>query len=570
MPKSMTLKPFLALVATLALLLPPLAFAADALLKPLPEPDTTKLSPASAKEVREAKDEFERLKPTLVGDDLAQAYALLGAHYARAGLYTDAATAIGDAALLAPNDSRWAYAEGFIARMQKQNPVAKAHFERALTLDKEYLPIRVALANMDLEQNDLDGARKMISDYTATHDKDPFAFAMLGDIALRQKRYADAIEQTNHALKLDPSATKLYGMLADAYTGAGNTTAAAAARAKAGNGVPALGDPIGLGLITRTSADLSPAAAAKAPIGTPSEQAVREASVFLATRQYDKARARLGTTLNTSPQDADVLSMYARVEAAAGNLPQAKARAESAVAAAPNNAAAQLTLGYVLEMANDDAGAQRAYEKSASLDPKSPTANLRLGNLLMRNGRFDDAAARYRTVATQATSGNGEGWSRLVAAQTAGGKCAAALSEVNGALAKDANNGVLLQLFVRITSTCANGGKEEKGMALDYAAKIYKQATAPQMGETYALALAANGKWDDAAKTQGAAMFLLVRDGRSNELVPYRQFLQQFQAHKVPDRPWAPDSPMYKPLRPAPDPKTASAAAKAPAQPPKK
>jgi tetratricopeptide (TPR) repeat protein len=570
MSKSMTLKPFLALVASLALFAHPLAFAADALLKPLPDPDTSKLPPASAKEVREAHDEFEKIRPTLVGDDLAQAYALLGAHYARAGLYTEAATALGDAAMLAPDDSRWAYAQGFVARMQKQNPVAKAHFERALSLDKEYLPIRVALANMALEQNDFDGAHKLLSDYTATHEKDAFAFAMLGDIALRQNRYPDAIEQTNRALKLDPSATKLYGLLADAYKGAGNTTAATAARAKVGNGVPALGDPIGLGLIPQAASSTTPAAAADTgSAALPGNAAVREASVFLATHNYDQARSRLDAALKATPNDADVLGMYARVEAAAGNMTQAKMRAQAAVAAAPNNMTAQLTLGYVLEMSNDDAGAQRAYEKAATLDPKSPTANLRLGNLLMRNGRFDDAAVRYR-AATQAASGNGEAWSRMIAAETAAGKCAAALSEVNAALAKDANNGVLLQLFVRLTSTCANGGKEEKAMALDYAARIYKQASAPQMAETYALALAANGKWDDAVKTQEAAMFVLVRNGRSSELVPYRQFLQQFRAHQVPDRPWAPDSPMYKVPRPAPDPKTPPPSAKAPAQPPKK
>jgi hypothetical protein len=33
----------------------------------------------------------------------------------------------------------------------------------------------VALGKIEVEENNLDGARKMISDYTATHDKDPFA-----------------------------------------------------------------------------------------------------------------------------------------------------------------------------------------------------------------------------------------------------------------------------------------------------------------------------------------------------------------------------------------------------------
>jgi tetratricopeptide (TPR) repeat protein len=556
MPKSMTLKLFLALAASLGASAPGLLFAADALLKPVPVPDTSKLPQATANELRNTRIEFEKVKPTLVGDALVQAYALLAADYARAGLYDPAAIAFENASALAPNDGRWVYAQGLIARMQKRNTDAQSYFERALALNKEYLPIRVAVANIRVEQGDLEAARKLLSDFTAERDNDPVAFAMLGDIALRQKRYADAIEQTNRALKLDPNATRLYAQLAEAYTGAGNAAAAADARKKIGDGSPALGDPILLGLLAQPETGSAQADAAKTPAPTAASKAPlppeRDAAFLLATRQYDVARARLDTALKQTPNNAELLSIYARVEAATGNLPQAKARAAAAVAAAPNSATAQLTQGYVLEMANDDAGAERAYEKAASLNAKSSEANLRLGNLLMRLGRFDDAAVRYRAAA-QSDPGDAEIWSRLVAAETAAGKCDAALRDVNSVLAKDAKNGVLMQLFVRLTSTCANSGKEEKAMALDYAARLYQQSDLAPLGETFALALAANGKWDDAVKTQQAAMFVLVRNGRRSELVPYRQFLQQFQAHKVPDRPWAPDSPMYRPLRPVPD-----------------
>jgi hypothetical protein len=99
-------------------------------------------------------------------------------------------------------------------------------------------------------------------------------------------------------------------------------------------------------------------------------------------------------------------------------------------------------------------------------------------------------------------------------------------------------------------------------MALDYGGKIYQQSEAAPIGEAYALALAANGKWDDAVKTQQAAMFVLVRNGRKYDLPPYRDFLHQFQTHKLPDRPWPPMSPLLKPERPTPIPKAATTPAK--------
>ncbi len=172
----------------------------------------------------------------------------------------------------------------------------------------------------------------------------------------------------------------------------------------------------------------------------------------------------------------------------------------------------------------------------------------------MRTGRYDEAATRYRAV-TQVDKTNGEAWTRLVAAEAAAGKCDAAIRDINGALAKDARNGILMQLFVRLTSTCPASHAEEKRMALDYGGKIYQQSDAAPVGEAYALAHAANGKWDDAVKTQQAAMFVLVRNGRRNDLPAYRDFLQQFQAHKMPDHPWAPMSEVLRPERPGPDPK---------------
>ncbi len=573
--------PAAALAAALAFALAPtLAFAVEALVKPVPVPDLSKLPPEKAEQLKQTRAEFDKLKPTLVGDALAQAHALLGADYARAGFYDAAAVALEDAVALAPNDGRWAYAQGIVARLQKRNADALRHFERALELNKEYLPIRIAVVNARIEQGDLETAHRLLTEFTAANTKEPVPYALLGEIALRQKRYAEAIDATKRALELDPKATKLYQQLADAYAGAGNAKAAADARAKIGDGVPALGDPIGLGLLQEIPAPATdkPASAGAQTAGAqtsqpsgPSSAALRsltpdrEAAFLLATRQYDLARQKLESGLRSRPNDPELLAIYARVDAADGRLTDAKSRAEAAVAANPNVAMAQLVLGIVLEMSNDDRGAERAYEKAAQLDPKSVEAPLSLGNLLMRMGRYDDAAARYRAV-TQIDPAHGEAWSRLMAAQAAAGKCAAAIRDLNGALAKDPRNGILMQLFVRLTSTCPSSSVEEKRMALDYGGKIYQQSDAAPIAEAYALALAANGKWDDAVKTQQAAMFVLVRNGRRNELPGFRDFLQQFQAHKLPSRPWPASSELLRPQRPAPDPKPVAPASKTPAK----
>ncbi|HET7925412.1 MAG TPA: tetratricopeptide repeat protein, partial [Rhodanobacteraceae bacterium] len=469
--------------------------------------------------------------------------------------------ALEDAAALAPKDARWMYAQGIVARMQKQNAAAQQYFEKALSIDPNYLPMRMAVVNSRLEQGDLEGAKKLLVEYTAGNPKEAVSYATLGEIALKQKRYAEAVEATRKALANDPKATKLYAQLADAYTGAGNAKAAAEARAKVGDGVPALGDPIMLGLV-KTQVTPAPAAPAEpqakdsapsgvSPTALRTLTPAREAEFLLATGQYDSARQKLESAMRSRPNDSELLYTYARVEAADGRLDQAKARAQAAIEANPRDPVAWVVLGRVLEMANDDRGAQQAYERSIGIDAKSD-AQIALGNLQMRNARYDDAAARYRTL-TQASPGDGEAWTHLMAAEVAGGKCTAAIRELNGALAKDARNGILMQLFVRLTATCPASNAEEKRMALDYGDKLYHQSDAAPIAEAYALALAANGKWDDAVKIQQGAMFVLVRNGRKAELPAYRDFLQQFQARKLPDKPWPPMSVLLKPERPTPD-----------------
>ncbi|HEY6941126.1 tetratricopeptide repeat protein [Dokdonella sp.] len=519
---------------------------AEALVKPVPTPDLSRLPPAQADELRKTRETFEKSKIALVGEPLAEAYAILGAAYARNGFVDAATIALEDASLLAPKDGRWVYVQGVLARSQKQAGVAQNYFDIALQLNPEYLPIRATVARGKMDNGDLDGARKLLADYVAKHTDQAVPYAMLGEIALKQKRYAEAIEQTQRALAIDPKATALYATLAEAQAGAGNAQAAADARAKAGNVPPVLADPLGDGLLGRAGTAVTGTGAAAAPKG------IGDVPALLALHQYDAARKVLDAAVAASPKDATLLALYARAEAAAGNLAAANARADAAIAADRNSALAQLSKGVALEMGNDDAGAQRAYQEAVRLDPKLGEVRALLGALLLRTGRAADAAVQYRAL-VQLDLRDAEHWMQLVGADVVAGQCGSALRDSSDLLATDVNNKFVLQLFVRLASTCAQASAGERRGALEYGRKLYAENPSAPNGEAYALALAANGKWDDAVKTQQAAMFVLVRNGLKAALTPYREVLQQLQAHKLPDRPWPASAAVYHPLRLAPD-----------------
>jgi len=546
---------------------------ADTAVKAVPTPDLSKLAPARADQLRKIRTSFEKAREVQTGDALAETYALLGTAYARDGFHEAAAIALDDAVTLAPQSGRWVYLRGMLAVMQKQDAAAKSYFERALVIDPNYLPIRTAIASQRMAAGNFDGARQVLESYSSEHPEQSVPFAMLGDIALRQKRYPDAIAQLKHALQLAPEANRLYAQLADAYAASGDAKAAAEARAKAGPNAPTLYDPVGHGMIgnldpaqaTLAAPAAQAAASAQAPSGPtdPTERAAGETRVLMLAHKYDDARKRLDQALRASSNNVALIVLYARLEAEAGNLPAAETRAKQALALDPKDPRAYVVLGLTQEMRNDDASAQRSYEQAIRLQSTNASARIALGVLFVRLNRLDDAISQFRAL-TQAGVKSEEAWTRLIAAEFVAGHCRDGLQEINNALKKESNNGYLLQLFVRTASTCPAVDADEKRMALDYGGKLYLAAPLAPVSEAYALALAANGRWDDAVKTQQGTMFVVMRDEGIRGVAPYKAFMQQFQAHKLPDRPWPADADVFNPRRPSPV--AAAPASPAPAQ----
>lgn len=511
----------------------PNLFAADALVKPLPLPDTAKLKPEQAKQFADARADFDKARVGLIGNALAAAYAQIGALYARTGFNDLAAVAFYDASQLAPKDARWLYLRGVIANAQKLNADARANFQAALALDQNYLPIRYRLADSLADLGDADGARKLLLDVLPQHQDQAALFAMLGRVDLKQQRYGDAIEHLNQALKLEPQANALYKDLADAYTGQGNAQLAADAKAKAGEVPPSINDPLVAGMYSSDDPQ---------PNGTPLDQARQ----LLAQHRFAPARALTEAALKTDAKDVEALALAARLDALLGRHSIAQDEAARALKLKPDSATANLSQGMVYEFGGDDANAYTFYQRAAHADPNQPDARLLLGNALMRRGQYAQAAEQYRQLAAiDAHSDNID--ARLAAAQVADGHCGDALAQVNAALAKRAQDGDLMQVFVRLASTCTTATSQERSMALDYGQALYKQR--PDAGDTTALALAqaAAAKFDDAQKSQAEAIYDAVRVGDKSRAQMYRETMRQFAAKQVPDRPWPAQHPYFKP-----------------------
>lgn len=546
-------------------------------LQPLPTPDLSGLDAARNAEVREARATFDKAIVGKSGVSLAELYGNIAAVYARAQLLDVAVVAIDNAARSAPLDDRWPYLQGALARMRGKHAEARTAFERSLKLNGMYLPTRIALAEEMLRSGEVDAAGKLLAVGLAEYERQPALRAMLADVAFRQKRYKEAVAYLNEALRLDPRATSLYGALARAEEAAGNAEGARAAQAKAGDVPPFLEDPLlgrllpapVLANVAKATAAANPAspagAATTSPAGQPAstdprQAAIGEANFLLAAGKQAEARAALDKALATQANDVVLLAAYARIELASNRPDAARARAAAATAANPRSIAAWLTQGHVLEVTGDDAGARSAYERAVAIEPKAARAQVALGNLALRGGRTADAITAYR-AATAAQPDDPETWAHLLAAQFLAGQCAAALRETAANATREARNPLFADLNIRAVSTCPAATSAQKQAVLADAKALYRQAPAQdiaQTAETYALALAANGQWQEAAQTQGSSIYEAATLGDQAATAQYREFFQRFQAQQMPTKPWADAHPLLKPPRPV------AAAARAP------
>lgn len=524
--------------ALAALLFSLAALGAEALLKPVPQPDLSKLGPAATTEVKELRRLFEEARPGLAGQPLADAYAKLSAVYARYALHDAARVALENAMALSPQDGRFVYLLGVYAQQQGQEARARTEFGRALQLDQSYLPIRYRLADAQFRAKDYAGVKRTLEELARTRTDLAPAPALLGQVALQEKRYPDAIRYLEQALKADPSATSLHEPLAAAYRAAGQAARADAARAKLGPGIAAFADPLVQGIYAPGPASPSSTALALAASGKHAD----------ARRMLDQALAERGG------KDASLLAAYARIEADAGNAAVARQRADAAIAADANSADAKLAQAIVAELAGQEPQAITYYEQAVRADLANPETRLLLGNAYMRRKSYPAAAEQYRALAA-ASPDDAAAWSRLAAAESAAGRCANALATVKEALTARAQDGNLQQVFVRLASTCPGVAAAERANALRVAEALHRQLPDGDHAEAYALALAANGKPREAVEYQAASLFEAAKRNDKAAAARGQAYMKLFESGRGATMPWPQGHPLYAPPRLAPRPK---------------
>lgn len=269
---------------------------------------------------------------------LSEAYGMTGQIYQAYSLNSQARECYLNASRLTPKDFRWVYLLAKLDHKEDLTDDAIRHYRIARTLHPEYVAVPVNLGNIYLQLNRLEDAKENFKAALGIDESSAAALYGLGQVALSQRSYTEAVNYFEKALRLLPGANRIHYSLAMAYRALGDTQRATSHLAQQGTVGPRASDPLMDELL-----DL-----------------IKGERVYL-------IRGRL--------------ALEAKRYAEAAN------EFRKAIAANRASIPAHVNLGAVLVQTGDPKGAAEQYEEALRIDSKNTNAHFNLAILLANENK---------------------------------------------------------------------------------------------------------------------------------------------------------------------------------------
>jgi tetratricopeptide (TPR) repeat protein len=507
-------------------------------LVPVPVPDAADLEPSVRKALERARAQFDRIAQAHPKQaELADAYGELAMTYQAQSLVPPAEAAYHNARVLAPGDKRWAYLMGHLYNDASRVPEAIQQFEAALAIDERDGPTLLSLAEAYLQHGDLDKARDMYRRLESDRSGRAAGLAGVGKVELAMHQYKEAVDDLEQALKLAPGATRLRQPLAMAYRELGD-------RAKAEENLRQF-DPGGVdpGIVDPLADALGEKVAASRALVRRGQRAGRAG-------RFDLAEAAFRAAVEADPNNADAVANLGISLANLGRLDEAQQRLTQSLSMDDKNAVAHLSLGVVLDRQGLDQPAIAQYRTTLEQDPANVQAVVYLADATMRTGRPQEAAALYRD-ALKLVPDSARMQMSLAMSNVKAGRYGEARKVLEAALKAQPGNPEVINDLARILATAPEARDRDGPRALELAKALFHSTRDPDVGQTYAMAMAETGSFDQAVTLQKETILVLQHtDGGASKPLLQKN-LALYQQHKPTREAWAPDDPVFQPRSPA-------------------
>jgi tetratricopeptide (TPR) repeat protein len=483
-----------------------------------PQPDIAGVDPVVQEQIHAAQS---GLAAALAQADAsrvrrAKAFGNLGEIYQAYGFEDAALACYANATSLDSKSFRWFYYAGYLHQANGDTEAAARDFQHALGLKPINHPALLRLGNVELSLNHLVTARQWFSKAMAQQNSD-----------------AAALKYFTQALAREPQASSIHYQLAMTYRGLGDLARMKEQLEILGDVEPTIKDPLldeidvlkqgKFGLLER---------------GT---TAMRE-------NRFDDAVAAYRQMVSLQPSDPVAYKYLGLALAASGKPDDALKEYAHSLQLDPNNATLHYNIGILLIEAGKEERAATHFQQAVQLDPGLLTAHFQLANLLMRKTRDADAEREYGVVVALEPQ---NAFARLMQAMASVHSCSYGrarklLEDAAEALPDDAD---IKNALARILAAAPDPAVRDQDRALRIVESLVqnRQGDALEVGITLGMALAAMGRFQEAAAYQEAIIKQLSESRQFGLALPLRQDLARYQQGKTCRIPWADDDPIFTP-----------------------
>ena len=450
-------------------------------LQPVPLPLTDTLEPAVVAQLATAGANVTRASAA-GGRELAEAYGELAQILHVYELFDGAEAAYRNAMQLASTDLRWPHLLGYLFAQTGRFDEAAERFEDVLRQNRSHREAAAHLADVNLRRGRLTVAREQFQ--TIAEAFPAFANNGLGEIALREEQFAEAIRRFQAVLDRVPTATAVHYPLAMAYRGLGRVDDARRHLDLRGTGSVRVSDPVVDRIRTLVRGERG---------------LVLQGRELYEAGQFREAADAFRRATAAAPASATAHVNLGLALVQLGDRTAAIAAFRAAVDAAPEDVAAHASLGALLADSGQPSEAAEHLRAAFDRSPDAAATRTLLVRTLIRLGRTDDAI----TVLTRAASLDPDDeavtvdLAILLADRM---RYREAIAQLDEAYKRHADRAATATTLARLLAAAPDRSVRDGRRALEIATAVHTASPGPTHRETVALALAELGRCTDASE----------------------------------------------------------------------
>ncbi len=490
-------------------------------------PDLSPMVPPVQGQIRGAYEVVEAQlgEPQPSVTPLAGAYGNLGRLLLAADYPDSAEPSFLNARALDAGDYRWPYYLAHISRERGQLEQARAFFEEVLGHVPNDVDTLVWLGDIWLSLGRPEQAQPRFRRALELAPGSLSARYGVGRTALALQDYRGAVDHLVRVLEQDPEAAAAHYPLALAYQGLGDAANA------------------NVHLRLRQEHQILPADPLMVELDEllESPQAYETRGIRALDRgAWDEAAAHFTAGLEISPDSAALRHRLGTALYMQGDAAGARAAFERAVEASPDYFPAQFSLGVLFQDEGRHREAIARFEEALRHRPTYIEARLRLAASLRDVRRSGEALAQYGEVlALDAGVVDARFGRAMVLVEM--GRYREARDQLRAAREAYRDEPAFAHALARVLAGAPDPAVRNGREALSLIEPLLESAPRTiDLGETYAMALAASGEFGQAAALQNDLVRGAEGAGMSEVIPRLRANLARYQQGRMPDAPWAP------------------------------